>query len=74
MGILSGIFGGGNRNPAKGNAKGFHDGGPYGRPDRISTNSDGTKFYGHDNGDGTTTWYNKDGTADCQTKTPSNDD
>lgn len=38
------------------------------KPDRFS--SDG-KHAGYDDKDTkTTTWYNKDGTLDCQTKTP----
>ena len=43
--------------------------------DRTSTNeSDGRTFYGYDDGEGTTTWYDKDGNADCQTPTPSDDE
>lgn len=39
--------------------------------DRVSTNkSDGQTFYGQDNEDGTTTWYDKRGDVDSITETP----
>lgn len=38
--------------------------------DRTSTNANGTVFYGVDNGDGTTSWYDKDGCYDSDTRTP----
>lgn len=42
-----------------------------GTPDRISSNG---KLGGFDNKqDGTTTWFNKDGSMDCVTKTPKDD-
>ena len=42
--------------------------------DRESTNeSDGAHFFGSDNEDGTTTWYDDDGNCDCITPTPSDD-
>lgn len=44
-------------------------------PDWISTNeSDGMKFYGFDDDDGTTAWYDEDGTLDSCTDSPSDDD
>lgn len=44
-------------------------------PDWISTNeSDGQKFYGYDDGNGHTDWYNTDGQLDSCTDTPSDDD
>ena len=40
-------------------------------PDRQETNdSDGKTFYGFDSDDGTTTWYDKDGSLDSVTDTP----
>lgn len=39
-----------------------------GRPDRTS--GDGRQAGYDDKSRGTTTWYNKDGTLDCETKTP----
>lgn len=42
--------------------------------DRTSTNDDGQKFYGHDDGDGRTDWYTEDGSLDSSTPTPSDDD
>ena len=43
--------------------------------DRTYTNeSDGQKFYGYDNDNGTTDWYTEDGTLDSYTETPSDDD
>lgn len=48
--------------------------GPFGKADRTSK-SDGNTYYGYDDKDtGVTTWYDKDGIADCQTRTPSSDD
>lgn len=42
--------------------------------DRIAK-SDGQIFYGYDDKEtGETYWYTKDGTLDCVTKTPSDDD
>ena len=39
--------------------------------DRISTNkSDGQTFYGQDNGDGTTMWWNDRGEVDSISETP----
>ena len=47
----------------------------WGECDHEKTNdSDGQKFYGYDNGDGTTTWYDKDGRCDCTTSTPYDED
>ena len=49
--------------------------GPHGRADRKSTNDDGSVFYGYDDEEtGTTTWYTEDGTCDCKTDTPGDDD
>lgn len=46
-------------------------GGPYGRADRKSTNDDGSVFWGYDDKEnGTTTWYNSEGTCDSRTDTP----
>jgi len=43
--------------------------------DRISTNkSDGQVFYGYDDDDGSTVWYDADNNADCITETPCDDD
>ena len=35
---------------------------------------DGHTFYGSDNGDGTTTWYDENGTCDSTTDTPDDED
>ena len=44
-------------------------------PDWISTNeSDGQVFFGYDDGDGHTDWYDSNGDLDCRTETPSEDD
>lgn len=43
--------------------------------DRTTTNdSDGQIFYGYDQEDGTTDWYDKNNTLDCNTPTPDDDD
>ena len=43
--------------------------------DRIDINdSDGQKFYGYDDDDGTTTWYSENGDLDSRTDTPSDDE
>lgn len=43
--------------------------------DRTKTNdSDGQTFYGSDNDDGTTTWYDEDGHCDSTTSTPCDED
>lgn len=43
--------------------------------DRTSQNeSDGQKFYGYDNENGTTDWYTEDGHLDSRTNTPSDDE
>lgn len=43
--------------------------------DRTKTNSsDGQTFYGQDDDDGYTTWYNEDGGIDCRTPTPGDED
>lgn len=42
--------------------------------DRIRRNSDGQKFYGFDDDDGKTDWYDDDGFLDSVTDTPSSDD
>ncbi len=45
------------------------------KPDRTDRNeSDGATFYGYDNDNGTTDWYDKDGNLDSYSKTPHNDD
>ena len=47
----------------------------WGECDREATNeSDGQHFYGYDNGDGTTTWYDESGNCDCTTDTPDDED
>lgn len=47
----------------------------WGDFDREETNdSDGQHFWGSDNDDGTTTWYTDDGTLDCVTDTPYDED
>ena len=48
----------------------------FGEFDRTETNDDdGQKFYGYDDEEtGTTTWYDEDGTLDCETPTPDDDD
>ncbi len=39
--------------------------------DRVDTNdSDGSTFYGYDNDNGTTTWYDSSNTLDSVTETP----
>ena len=44
-------------------------------PDWMSTNeTDGEKFYGYDDGEGRTAWYDSDGNLDSLTNTPSDDD
>lgn len=44
-------------------------------PDWVSTNeSDGQTFYGYDDGDGRTDWYDGNGNLDSWTSTPSDDD
>ena len=44
-------------------------------PDWVSTNeTDGAKFYGYDDGEGRTAWYDKDGNLDSLTDTPSDSD
>ena len=50
---------------------------PFGKrtPDRTERNqSDGQVFYGFDNEDGTTDWYDKRGSMDSTTKTPHDED
>lgn len=50
---------------------------PFGsrKPDRTDRNeSDGKTFYGYDNDNGTTDWYDKDGNLDSYSKTPRDDD
>ena len=43
--------------------------------DWVSTNeSDGNTFYGYDDGDGHTDWYDENGNLDSSTETPSDDD
>lgn len=42
--------------------------------DRIRRNSDGQKFYGFDDDDGKTDWYDGDGFLDCVTDTPTEDE
>ena len=40
-------------------------------PDWICTNeSDGQTFYGYDDGEGSTDWYDRNGTLDSSTDTP----
>ena len=47
----------------------------WGECDREKTNdSDGHTFYGYDNDDGTTTWYDEDGHCDSTTDIPDEDD
>ena len=41
--------------------------------DRIEVNEDGTTFYGYDDGEGHTTYYDEDGNCDCSLPTPSDD-
>lgn len=44
-------------------------------PDWVSKNeSDGETFYGYNDGEGRTNWYDKRGTLDSSTDTPSDDD
>ena len=46
----------------------------WGDFDRESTNeSDGMHFWGQDNDDGTTTWYDDKGNLDSVSKTPHDD-
>ena len=43
--------------------------------DRVHVNeSDGMVFYGYDNEDGTTDWYDANNNLDCRTETPSDDE
>lgn len=43
--------------------------------DRIDVNeSDGQVFYGYDDEDGTTIWYDENNNADCITETPYDED
>lgn len=47
----------------------------WGDFDREATNeSDGRHFWGSDNEDGTTDWYDDYGNLDCRTATPDDDD
>jgi len=48
----------------------------YGPYDRIDTNPDncGGPFYGKDDGEGHTAWYDSQGNLDCSTETPSDYD
>lgn len=51
--------------------------GPFNRePDRRwrNNNSDGKTYYGFDNGDGKTSWYDANGHLDSVTDTPSYDE
>ena len=44
-------------------------------PDWVSTNeTDGAKFYGFDDGEGRTAWYDSDGNLETVMDTPSEDD
>ena len=44
-------------------------------PEWVSTNeSDGYTYYGYDDGDGNTNWYDSDGNLDSTTDTPSDYD
>lgn len=44
-------------------------------PDWVSENeSDGQTFYGYDDGDGHTFWYDKEGDLDSCTETPTDDE
>ena len=44
-------------------------------PDWVSTNeTDGQTFYGYDDGEGRTAWYDSDGNLDALTDTPSDND
>lgn len=48
---------------------GFHT------PDRITRNeSDGRTFYGYDNDNGKTDWYDEDGNLDSYSTTPRDED
>ena len=38
--------------------------------DRTSDNEDGSRFYGFDDDNGKTVWYDEDGNCDCMTDTP----
>ena len=38
--------------------------------DRIKYNTDGSKFYGFDDDEGFTTYFNEDGDIDCVLPTP----
>ncbi len=42
--------------------------------DRKLVNSGGRVFYGIDDGEGNTDWYDSEGNLDCTTKTPSDDE
>ena len=42
--------------------------------DRTWRNGDGTVFYGYDDGEGNTDWYDKNGNLDCVTDTPDEDE
>ncbi len=42
--------------------------------DRIWRNKDGSVFYGYDDEDGTTTWYDPNGNLDSITDTPDEDE
>ena len=47
----------------------------FNSPDWVSTNeSDGNTFYGYDDGDGHTDWYDENGNLDSSTEAPSDDD
>ncbi|MGN0647660.1 MAG: hypothetical protein ACI4J3_03395 [Oscillospiraceae bacterium] len=43
--------------------------GPFGQPDHTRGN-----MHGYDSDDGTTSWYNSDGSLDSITRTPSDED
>ncbi|MCR5105487.1 MAG: hypothetical protein K6B68_13720 [Eubacterium sp.] len=42
--------------------------------DRTWRNKDGEVFYGYDDGQGKTVWYDKNNNLDSQTDTPSDDE
>lgn len=54
---------------------GRHSNPPFPNPDFWSRNStDSNEFWGYDNGDNTTTWYDPYGCLDSITRTPNEDD
>ena len=50
-----------------------YDPAPYLDYDRVEVNDDGSKFYGYDDGEGRTVYYDEYGNCDCSLPTPDDD-